>query len=236
MPTGVKPKDILSLVFIKFFNEHEDKVFTIDIQKSLLQFFKSLQDAPLNSNISSLLPSPDSNPKLYSYLSTLISEIGLDTPSSNKTSLAIQKTFIQSAPLCFSIFSKLLPAILSSAIDPDRRNEPPTIRSTFEKPGDVIPLLQILFYSLISKTPVYFEQISLYIEHLSLETSKTTIWLDNYIKKEKLQNPRTDKTKILELLLRNSLSRTSFETRQLDEKKRLFTDIIILLRPLVGTS
>jgi len=229
MSINIKPKDIVSYIFLKFFSEHEEKIFTLDISEPIVDFFHKLESD--SSSISDKLPSPDSNPKLYSFLKGILDELGI---SSTTQRTPILVSFVGAAPFCANIFSKLLPFILNSKLGPGETS--PAIKSRLEKPGDIIPFLQLLFYSIVSNKITFYNQLSTIIQKGAKDSKKTMSALNEQIKKSQLEAQKSEFTRILQIYLASSSSRITGESRQFDDKQSLLTDITTQLRPLVSGS
>ena len=228
MAVNIKPKDIVSYIFLKFFNDHEEKIFTIDIAEPLLDFFRKVESDSTSSLVDKL-PSADSNPKLYSFLKSLLDELGISS-STERTPILV--AFISASPFCSNIFSKLLPFILNSKLSTGETI--PAIKSKLEKPGDIIPFLQLLFYSIISNKVTFFNQLFMIIQKGSKDAKKTMSNLNEQIKKSQLEAQKSEFTKILQIYLASSSSRITAETRQFDDKQSLLIDISTQIRPLLS--
>ena len=226
MSVNIKPKDIVSYIFLKFFSDHEEKVFTIDISKPIEEFFNKASEGD-GINLIEKLPLPDTDPTAYNFLKSSLDELGIANLS-ERTPIGL--AFASATPVCANMFSTLLPYILNNKLATGETI--PTIRSRLEKPGDIIPFLQILFYSAISNKPMLFNQLFTIIQKGSKDAKKTISGINEQIKKAQLEGLKSDFIRIFEIYLRTAGSRTTGETRQFDDKQTLLVNIATLLRPL----
>jgi hypothetical protein len=224
MAVSIKPKDIVSYIFLKFFNEHEEKIFTVDISTPLIEFFNKASEGD-SLSLADKLPSPDAYPAAFSFLKSSLDELGI-TNLSERTPIGM--AFTSASRICSGLFSILLPYILNSKLATGE------IRSRLEKPGDIIPFLQVLFYALISNKPTFFNQLFTIIQKGSKDAKKTISGINEQIKKAQLEALKPEFIRIFEIYMRTAESRTSGETRQFDDKQTLLINMATQLRPLLS--
>jgi len=228
MSVNIKPKDIVSYIFLKFLSEHEEKVFTIDISKPIEDFFNKASEGD-SLALSDKLPSPETSPGAYSFLKSILDELGIANLS-ERTPIGL--AFASAAPVCASVFTTLLPYILNSKLATGETV--PAIRSRLEKPGDVIPFLQVLLYSMITNKPALFNQLFTIIQKGSKDAKKTISGISEQIKKAQLEGLKSESIRIFEMYVRSAGTRTTGETRQFDDKQTMLVNIATLLRPLLS--
>ena len=228
MSVNVKSKDIVSYIFLKFFSEHEEKVFTIDLSKPITEFFNKASEGE-GLNLLDKLPNIETDPIGYKFLKSILDELGITSLTERNP---IGLAFSAAAPICANIFSTLLPYILNSKLATGETV--PAIKSRLEKPGDVIPFLQVLFYSMISDKPYMFNQLFTIIHKGSKDAKKTISGVNDQIKKAQLEALRPEFIRIYEFYLRNTGERTTGETHQFDDKQILLNNIATQLRPLLS--
>jgi len=228
MSVNIKPKDIVSYIFLKFFSDHEEKVFTIEISAPIGEFLNKVSEGdPLN--LVDKLPSFEADPVAYGFLKSILDELDIANLTERTP---IGMAFVSAAPLCANIFSTLLPFILNSKLKPGEAI--PAIRSRLEKPGDIIPFLQVLMYSIVINKPTIFNQLFTIIQKGSKDAKKTISGINEQIKKSQLEALRSDFIRIFEIYIRTSESRIAGETRQFDDKQTLLVNIATQLRPLLS--